>query len=77
MRFRGLTEKGAEEDLETIPISVLDDLERKKTYGGLDATWTSDLLLNMMCGYLKGKPRLTLDKIGQSEEHSLCLFFQM
>ena len=63
MRFRGLTQKNSDDELSDIDPHNLDDPGRRNTFGGLDHTWTTDLKLNVMASELKGKGRLTLEKI--------------
>jgi len=67
-----LTSKNSDDELEGINLQDLDDPSRKNTYGGLDQTWTTDLKLNLMAGELKGKSRLTMEKLQMDEVH---LFF--
>ena len=64
MRFRGLSQKGSDEEREDITFDQLDDPTRSSKYGGLDSTWTTDLKLNLMCGDIKGKTRLNWGKLG-------------
>ena len=74
VRFRGLSQKGSDEELEDIPFSQLDDPTRSSKFGGLDSSWTTDLKLNLMCCDIKGKNRLTWKKLGFDEmaEDSPC-----
>lgn len=65
VRFRGLSQKGSDEELDEIKFEDLDDPSRSSKHGGLDSTWTTDLMLNSMASDLKGKERLTLEKLGQ------------
>ena len=63
MRFRGLTKTNSDDELLDIDSKTLDDPGRRNTFGGLDHTWTTDLKLNIMASELKGKGRLTLEKL--------------
>ena len=77
VRFRGLSPKGSDEDFEDIPIDQLDDPTRSSKYGGLDSTWTTDLKLNLMCSDIKGKNRLTWDKLGRPEAWMSNIVFEV
>ena len=68
VRFRGLTPTCKDADLDEIELSELDDRSRKSKFGGLDSTWATDLKLNTLAGELKGKPRLTLEKLRLGED---------
>lgn len=63
MRFRGLSKKGSDDELADISFDELDDPSRTSKFGGLDSSWTTDLILNQMCSDLKGKNRLTMKKV--------------
>ena len=71
VRFRGLTSKNNDEELEEIDLKDLDDPARRNMYGGLDQTWTADLKLNILAGEIKGKGRLTMEKLQMDEVHAL------
>ena len=58
MRFRGLSKKGSDDELADISFDELDDPSRTSKFGGLDSSWTTDLILNQMCSDLKGKKPL-------------------
>ena len=68
VRFRGLSAKGSDEELGSISIDDLDDPSRTSKHGGLDSTWTTDLMLNLMSTDLKGKQRLSMKTIGQDRD---------
>ena len=73
VRFRGLSRQGSDLEMEDISFDQLDDPTRSSKYGGLDSSWTTDLKLNLMCCDIKGKNRLTWNKLGFDQLEDRCM----
>eukprot|EP00439_Symbiodinium_sp_Y106_P030934 s7276_g3.t1 len=63
VRFRGLTEKNKEDELDAINIDTLNDPSRKSNYTSFDYSWTTELKLNQLACQLKGQKRLSIDDL--------------
>ena len=70
VRFRGLTATVSEEEIASVPLHVVNDARRVALYGGLDASWTTELKLVTTANDLKGNPRISMETLLGEEEQA-------